>query len=153
MIDIGIVLITMLALYFAAAGLFFVLGPRDFSFPQLAAIHLSLFSEALLFVYLWLGWMNTGRTLGKYIMGLRLVNPVGRLVRPGRAALRAALCAVFPVGLLLCAIDRKNRALHDVLLRTVVVYDWSLRTAGHQLTEAGELEAGRPAGRVATGVG
>jgi uncharacterized RDD family membrane protein YckC len=144
-IDLGTVLVAMLALYFATAGLFFVLGPRNFSFPQLSALRLSLLGEALMFFYLWLAWMNTGRTLGKYVMGLRLVDPVGRLVRPSRAALRAAFCSVFPLGLFLCALDRKNRALHDLVLRTAVVYDWSLRTAGQQLTEAGELGPGEPA--------
>jgi len=45
-------------------------------------------------------------------------------LRGARAFFRAVVCAVFPLGLLWCAVDRKRRAIHDLLLRTRVVYDW-----------------------------
>ena len=34
------------------------------------------------------------------------------------------LCAVFPIGLLWCAVDPKRRSLQDIVLRTSVVYNW-----------------------------
>ena len=37
---------------------------------------------------------------------------------------RAFLCAVFPIGLLWCALDPKRRSLQDLALRTPVVYSW-----------------------------
>ena len=43
---------------------------------------------------------------------------------PIRAFVRAVLYAVFPLGLLWCAISAKRHSLQDVALRTQVVYAW-----------------------------
>ena len=37
---------------------------------------------------------------------------------------RALLYLVFPVGLLWILVDRRNRSLQDLVLRTTVIYDW-----------------------------
>ena len=47
----------------------------------------------------------------------------GRLPH-ARALLRAVLCVLFPVGLLWVLISRRNYAVHDLLVRSAVVYDW-----------------------------
>jgi uncharacterized RDD family membrane protein YckC len=78
-------------------------------------------------VYLWLGWSSTGRTIGKQVVGLRVVNAQGRLLRPLWALLRAIMCVVFPFGLLWCVVSHENRSAQDVLLRTSVIYDWNVR--------------------------
>jgi uncharacterized RDD family membrane protein YckC len=74
--------------------------------------------------YLSAAWAISGRTCGALLMGLRVVGPGGRL-RPAVALLRAVLCVLFPVGLLWCAVNARNRSLQDIVLRTSVVYDWS----------------------------
>jgi uncharacterized RDD family membrane protein YckC len=78
----------------------------------------------LLVVYLTAGWYSTGRTPGKQMMGLRVIQSDGRRLRFERALLRALLCASFFPVLLLALVNRRNRGLEDVALHTVVAYDW-----------------------------
>jgi uncharacterized RDD family membrane protein YckC len=78
----------------------------------------------VLVAYLTVGWGAAGRTLGKQMMGLRLVCSNGNRLRFPRALLRAALCATFFPVLLLALVNRRNRGLEDVIFGTVVVYDW-----------------------------
>jgi uncharacterized RDD family membrane protein YckC len=78
----------------------------------------------VLVVYLAAGWGSAGRTLGKQMMGLRVVRPDRSRLRFGRALLRAVLCATFFPVLLLALVNRRNRGLEDVVFGTVVVYDW-----------------------------
>ena len=78
----------------------------------------------LLVAYLTAGWGSAGRTLGKQMMGLRVVCSDGNRLRFPRAFLRAVLCAtIFPV-LLLALVNRRNQGLEDVVFGTVVAYDW-----------------------------
>jgi uncharacterized RDD family membrane protein YckC len=77
----------------------------------------------LLVVYLTAGW-STGRTMGKQMMGLRVVRSDGSPLRFLRALFRALLCASFFPVLLLALVNRRNRGLEDVASRTVVTYDW-----------------------------
>jgi uncharacterized RDD family membrane protein YckC len=78
----------------------------------------------VLVAYLALGWATTGRTIGKQIMGLRVVRTDARNLRVGQAIGRAFLCAFFFPCLLLALVSRRNRGLEDVVCKTVVVYDW-----------------------------
>ena len=87
----------------------------------------------LLVVYLTAGW-STGRTLGKQMMGLRVVRSDGSPLRFLRALLRAVLCVSFFPVLLLALVSRRNRGLEDVAFRTVVTYNW-LPTSYEPLTE------------------
>lgn len=78
----------------------------------------------ILVIYLALGWGSTGRTLGKQLLGLRVVRADGEPLAPRVAFLRAIFCAVFYPGLALALVDRRNRSVQDVVCKTVVVYDW-----------------------------
>jgi uncharacterized RDD family membrane protein YckC len=78
----------------------------------------------LLVLYLTAGWASAGRTLGKQIIGLRVSCSDGTPLRLLRAFLRAVLCATFFPVLLLALVNRRNRGLEDVAIRTVVAYDW-----------------------------
>ncbi len=84
----------------------------------------ALFLFWILVIYLALGWGSTGRTVGKQVMGLRVVRADGRPLPPHTAFLRALFCAVLYPGLLLALVDRRNRSVQDVACRTAVVYDW-----------------------------
>jgi uncharacterized RDD family membrane protein YckC len=84
----------------------------------------ALMMWVLLVVYLTAGWRFAGRTLGKQLMGLRVVDSKGSRLRFPRAFLRAVLCATFFPVLLLALVNRRNRGLEDVIFGTVVVYDW-----------------------------
>ncbi len=82
----------------------------------------------ILIAYLTAGWGSTGRTIGKSIMGLRVVTSMGLRLPTRRAFLRAALCAILPWVLLWVVISRKNIGIHDILFRSAVVHDWTAGT-------------------------
>ena len=83
----------------------------------------ALLDWMLLVLYLTAGW-STGRTLGKQMLGLRVVRTDGGPLRFLRALFRALLCASFFPALLLALVNRRNRGLEDVAFGTVVIYDW-----------------------------
>jgi uncharacterized RDD family membrane protein YckC len=76
-------------------------------------------------VYATLAHALAGATLGKWLLGLRLVGPDGRRPSLGRSAWRAALAVVSGVllglGFHVALFTRSGRALHDVAARTWVV--------------------------------
>jgi uncharacterized RDD family membrane protein YckC len=78
----------------------------------------------LLVAYFTAGWCSTGRTLGKQLLGLRVVRSDASHLRFWRALLRALFCASFFPALLLALVNRRNRGLEDVVVGTVVIYDW-----------------------------
>jgi uncharacterized RDD family membrane protein YckC len=84
----------------------------------------ALLEWILLVVYLTAGWWSTGRTLGKQMLGLRVVRSDGSPLRFWRALLRALLCASFFPALLLALVNRRNRGLEDIAFGTVVTYSW-----------------------------
>jgi uncharacterized RDD family membrane protein YckC len=126
-IDFVVVGLIASALYLGAAGLMFAFDPRGFRFPR-PDLALTLLACSLLAVaYLGIGWSASGRTVGGQLAGLRVINGAGARVRPLVAYVRALLYVIFPAGLLWCAISRNSLSLQDIILRTMVVYDWSLR--------------------------
>ncbi|MBL0697498.1 RDD family protein [Comamonas sp. JC664] len=66
-----------------------------------------------------------GRTLGRLLLGLRLVDTHGLAPAPGRAILRALLASVsfvfFLGGFWMALFDRRGQTLHDKLTSTFVV--------------------------------
>ena len=85
------------------------------------------------FVYLTVGLSITGRTVGKGLLGLRVVTRQGEPIGPGRAAARVFVMplsfALLGLGFLGIILGRERRALHDVISRCAVVYDWGDRPA------------------------
>jgi uncharacterized RDD family membrane protein YckC len=115
---------TLIAAYSGFVAVLFVTGPRNFHPPDPTLGWLVVAYFAGVVVYLTGAWWLVGRTLGDHFMGLRVVTRRDGRLRPVRALARAVVCAVLPVGLLWCAVSPDRRALHDLLLRTSVVYDW-----------------------------
>jgi uncharacterized RDD family membrane protein YckC len=86
------------------------------------------------FLYMWLSLAVFGKTLGKTVMGLRVVAADGSVsLRSGQAAVRVLtypLSFIFlGIGLLGIVFGRERRAWHDHFAGTAVVYDWGSRTA------------------------
>ncbi len=111
--------------YLAVSAVVFLWNPGGFRFPALDRTWLLAACGAVLFCYLSASWALTGRTWGDLLLGLRVVNYRGGPLRLSGAALRAALCVVFPIGIFYVAVSRANRSVADVVLRTSVVYDWA----------------------------
>jgi uncharacterized RDD family membrane protein YckC len=69
-----------------------------------------------------------GASIGKHLMGLRVVRADGRPLKPARAALRtlayALSTAVLYAGFFNVLLDDRRRAWHDLLTGTVVVHSW-----------------------------
>jgi uncharacterized RDD family membrane protein YckC len=135
-IDLVATVVVVLFGYVAVSAIAFALRPRTFRWPDLGVFTFGGIWEAVLILYLTIGWTVSGRTLGKQAMGLRVTDARGRRLGGWVAFARALVAGIFPIGLLWCAIDRRNRALHDLLTRSTVVYDWLPRRTA---------PAGRPA--------
>lgn len=114
--------------YLAFALSLLVVRPRSFRWPAPGTTALVIVGAAIVIVYLVAGWTTSGRTLGGQVMGLRVIGPDEATLTIGRASVRAILCVLFPLGLLWVAVDRRGRGVHDLLLRTAVVYDWRRST-------------------------
>jgi uncharacterized RDD family membrane protein YckC len=84
------------------------------------------------FTYFWVGVAISGRTPGMSVLGIKVVDREGTPVTPGHAAIRALflpISAITVVGVLGVVFDARQRALHDVVAKTAVVYDWGDRPA------------------------
>jgi uncharacterized RDD family membrane protein YckC len=90
-------------------------------------------------LYFVMFWSLTGRTIGKWFMGLRVVNQDGRPPTIGRSIVRAlgyALSALaFWIGYVWVIIDDERQGWHDHMARTWVVYDYSRTSSSEMLNE------------------
>ncbi len=107
----------------ACAGLFLV-NPTSFHFPSVSWGVVLAVGAGLSLVYLTTCWATAERTYGDHVLGLRVVSFRGQRMRWAGAAVRAALCVVFPIGVLWCAVNSRNRSVQDIIVRSSVVYDW-----------------------------
>lgn len=85
------------------------------------------------FLYFGYSWAASGRSAGMAVLGVRVVGADGASLEPWRGFLRAL---VFPLSFLLCGlgflgilVDRRHRALHDLIAGSAVVYAWDARAA------------------------
>ncbi len=123
-IDLGLVLIALGVAYLGICAFLFLLDPRNFTAPIPSPSLVTAVGYAVFILYLAVNWMGTGRTYGNHVMGLRVVKREGGRVHPLAAFLRAALYAIFPIGLFWVLVSGQNRSLQDLLVRTSVIYDW-----------------------------
>jgi uncharacterized RDD family membrane protein YckC len=118
------------------AGLVFVirLFQPGFEIPgtsgALYGISLFVFS----FLYLWISYTVFGKTIGKMVVGVRVVSSDGHIVLKGRQPFLRVLTyplsfLFFGLGLLGVVFNPQRRAWHDRFAKTAVVYDWGSRTA------------------------
>lgn len=79
-------------------------------------------------IYSIVAWLLVGKTVGKALMGLRVLGQDGRRLTFSQALIRALSyyvsgLALF-IGFLWVLVDDRRQAWHDKLARTVVVYEW-----------------------------
>jgi uncharacterized RDD family membrane protein YckC len=126
-VDFGVVwAVGLSALLFAGVVRYLLAGP-PFRTPVLPNWLGATAGLVLAVGYLASGWSSTGRTLGKQVAGLRVLDHAGRRLPLRRALLRAVLCVAFPAGLLWVLFSRRNASVQDLLAGTAVIYDWSYR--------------------------
>lgn len=79
-------------------------------------------------IYSTLAWMLVGKTVGKALMGLRVLGRDGRHLTWRQAVVRALAYYVSALplflGYLWVLVDDERRTWHDKLAKTIVVYEW-----------------------------
>lgn len=126
LIDVAIIITAVFAIWAGLWLLFLVIDPTQ----QLESPHLGsliVVGYFLIWAYWTLAWATSGRSVGAWVMGVRVINRTGTRVSWPWAALRSAFCLGFPFGLLWVLFSRRNRSLQDSLMRTNVIYDWVVR--------------------------
>jgi uncharacterized RDD family membrane protein YckC len=130
-IDVGVVL----ASYSIGVGIagFLLDAIFDVSLEEGTGVVASVVLLGWAASYVAIGTAVAGRTAGKAVVGLKVVSRDGRPVRPVAAVVRVIAfplsTSLFGLGALLIVLRRDHRALHDLLARTAVVYDWGDRQA------------------------
>jgi uncharacterized RDD family membrane protein YckC len=124
-IDLGIAWIITFVLLGAWTAVRYVAFGDPLIFPRPhVSLTVGLF-WAVLILYLADAWGSDGKTIGKRIVGLR-AEAAQHPLRARRWLLRSVLCvAIWPIVMGSVLLARDNRGLHDRLLGTRVVYDWS----------------------------
>jgi uncharacterized RDD family membrane protein YckC len=141
-IDVVVLIALVSITYGAVAGIVFLLDPHDFDLPRPHLLLTSGLATGAMAAYLTLGWWISGRTPGKQVVGLRLVDGRGGTVGLGKAAVRALACVLFPMGLFWTAFSTRNASAQDLLLGTRVTYDWE-KHLGHRPSPAISTSAQR----------
>jgi uncharacterized RDD family membrane protein YckC len=126
-IDFAVVVVILTTLYVAWAVVDFAINPTSFTLPRLTFGLMLVGAAFVAWLDFTVAWSTTGRTLGARVMGIRVVNHQGQVMRPAGAALRAAFCLGFMPGLFWVIVSNANRSLQDTLMRTSVIYDWTKR--------------------------
>jgi hypothetical protein len=111
-------------LYLGTAGARFAWSPVSFRWPQPTQVVSVVVAGLVATGYLTIAWATTGRTYGAGLLGVRVLSTRYGLLGWARSTLRALACVVFPVGLLWTAVSPTRRSLQDILVGSVVVYDW-----------------------------
>ncbi|MBB3084505.1 RDD family protein [Geodermatophilus sabuli] len=122
-VDVLVVAVLVGGGYAAVAAARFLLSPTTFTFPAPAPATLLLMGLAVQAVYFMVTWAVAGRTYGDRMLGLRVADDRGVRLGWKRCAARAALCTIFPIGLVWVLVSGENRSLQDLLLRTSALYD------------------------------
>lgn len=123
-VDLMVVLLICVGMYFGVAGARLVWSPARFTWPELPLWFSFTFVMGIAVLYLTASWAMTGRTYGDTLLGLRVLGYRRRKPNWAMSLVRAVFCVFFPVGLAWVVVSPDRRSIQDVVLRTVVVYDW-----------------------------
>lgn len=145
--------ITIIVMFYAGLGLVILTvalvtlsQPRVFNVPEAGwAIGFTFW----MFLYAWVSWSVTGKTVGKALLGLRIVTKRGERIGAVRALRRCFGWVVslmfFGLGFFWILISRDRRGWPDYIAGTCVIYDWDARTGNLLKERRQESEAALPA--------
>lgn len=129
LIDLGVVVLFYFLALLVIAGIKYFVFSDEFDMPQPNFGVTTVGCWVIAVIYLSSGWANPGRTFGKSMMGLRVVSSRGRPLSPRHAFFRALICATAGwLVLVTIPFSRSRSGVHDYVLRTTVVYDWTTHT-------------------------
>ncbi|MFL6253327.1 MAG: RDD family protein [Actinomycetes bacterium] len=132
-IDLGVAWLLGLAALLAAGVVHYLLTGPPLRLPVLPNWLGAGAGGAIAVAYLALSWAATGRSVGKQVAGLRVVDRAGRRLSLWRSFCRAVLYVLFPAGLLWVLASRRNASVQDLIVGTAVVYDWAYHAADEPL--------------------
>ena len=125
-IDIALVALLMMGIWLGIEILQLIFTPGvEVQAPRAAT--LVVWGYVFTTFYWTVAWATSGRSLGAWVMGVRVVSRRGERLRLPISLARAAFSVGFPIGLGWALVSKRNRSVQDVVLRTIVIYDWSLR--------------------------
>ena len=139
-VDFGVAWLLGLSALLAAGVVQYLLTGPPFHLPVLPNWLDATAFAAIAVGYLTFSWAATGRSVGKQLAGLRVVDRGGRRMSLRRSFCRAVLYVLFPAGLLWVLASRRNASVQDLVVGTAVVYDW----AYHPADEAPTTGDGHP---------
>jgi uncharacterized RDD family membrane protein YckC len=146
-IDFCVVLGILFGMFVVFAVARYMLG-GGFTLPRVGPLATGTGYPIVEFFYLAIAWSLTGRSVGKRLVGLRVVAGDGARLGRSRACGRAALCTLFGIpSLLWAAVSSRNAAVHDIVVRTAVVHDWAeadRRTVSHAEASVPEIPVSEP---------
>lgn len=128
-VDLGVAWLLGLSALVAGGVIRYLLTGPPFSLPVLPNWLDVGTGGAVAVVYLGLSWSTTGRSVGKQLAGLRVVDRDGRRLSVWRSFARALLYVLFPAGLLWVLASRRNASVQDLVVGTAVLYDWAYHPA------------------------
>jgi uncharacterized RDD family membrane protein YckC len=143
-VDVAVVAAAMLGAYVAVVAVRFTWNPRTFEFPVPSSLLIATVAIAIATCYLAAGWWIAGRSYGGALMGLRVVSRDGGRLRFLPALVRGAVCALFPLVLGWCAFGDDRRGLHDLLVRSRVIYDWRNLSWRTEIPQAQDVRTQAP---------
>jgi uncharacterized RDD family membrane protein YckC len=88
---------------------------------------ISIVSLSFYLIYFIGLWMLAGQTLGKWVVGVRIVRTNGERIRLRTAIVRLIgywISTILFLGYLWVLVDNRRQGFHDKLARTFVVYSW-----------------------------
>jgi uncharacterized RDD family membrane protein YckC len=128
-VDLGVAWLLGLSALLVAGVVRYLLAGPPFRLPVMPR-WLDVTGGAVIAVaYLAVSWAATGRSVGKQVAGLRVVDRAGHRLSLIRSLSRAVLYVLFPAGLLWVMASRRNASVQDLVVGTAVVYDWAYHPA------------------------
>ena len=123
-VDMAVVIVLGSLVYITVAGARLVWSPANFTWPDVSFFATLAVEFTIAVLYLTASWAMTGRSYGASLLGLRVLSNRRKIPGWPLSFIRAVFCVFFPVGLAWVVLSPERRSLQDVVLRTVVVYDW-----------------------------